>query len=112
MKLLVFAILLMVFVARCEATTICGNFKLQVAADGMTLINGEKVTSQKVQFIGKEGDWDESIIRMGLMPARDGYNYGFEAISHNGKVRLNVELIFADMDAPRIIGSFPCHRVK
>ncbi|ECG5642434.1 TPA: hypothetical protein H2A59_002470 [Salmonella enterica] len=112
MKLLIFIVLLFLVVAKADATTVCGNFTLRVAPDGTMLINGERSTSQKVQFIGKKGNWDESIFRVGLMPASDGNNYGFEIISHDGKVRLNAELIFADMDVPRIIGSFPCHRVK
>ncbi|EAQ6130944.1 hypothetical protein AXA88_19590 [Salmonella enterica] len=100
------------FITSANAAAVCGGYTLERGSDGMTLINGEEVTSQKIQFIGKEKNWDESILRMGLMPASDGNNYGFEFIKHNGKARLNVELIFADMDAPRIIGSFPCHRVK
>jgi hypothetical protein len=48
---------------------------------------------------------------MGLMPARDGNNYGFEFVKRNGKAFLNVQLLQNSMDAPKIIGSFPCKKV-
>nr|DAI70382.1 MAG TPA: hypothetical protein [Bacteriophage sp.] len=50
---------------------------------------------------------------MGLMPARDGNNYGFQYIHPDGSTKrwLNVQLLQNSMDAPRIIGSFPCKKV-
>ncbi|STQ61086.1 Uncharacterised protein [Pseudescherichia vulneris] len=48
---------------------------------------------------------------MGLMPASDGNNYGFEFVKRNGKAFLNVQLLQANMDIPPIIGSFPCKKV-
>lgn len=51
---------------------------------------------------------------MGLMPARDGNNYGFEYVHPDGSNSrfLNVQLLQASMDAPRVIGSFPCVKVE
>lgn len=49
---------------------------------------------------------------MGLMPARDGNNYGFEFVKRGGKSFLNVQLLQNSMDAPKIIGSYPCSQIK
>ncbi|MFH2398120.1 Uncharacterised protein [Raoultella terrigena] len=87
----------------------CGNYVM--TGDGMTVINGETVTSQKIKFLGKNGDYANMKMDMGLMPARDGNNYGFEFVKRNGKAFLNVQLLQNSMDAPKIIGSFPCKKV-
>lgn len=87
----------------------CGNFTM--TGDGMTVINGETVTSQKIKFLGNDGDYANMKMDMGLMPARDGNNYGFEFIKRDGKSWLNVQLLQNSMDAPHVIGSFPCKKV-
>lgn len=87
----------------------CGGYTM--TGGGMTKINGETVTSQKVKFLGKDGDYANMKMDMGLMPARDGNNYGFEFVKRNGKAFLNVQLLQNNMDAPKIIGSFPCKKV-
>lgn len=87
----------------------CGGFRM--TGDGMTVINGETVTSQKITFLGKKGDYANMKMDMGLMPASDGNNYGFQFIKRDGKSWLNVQLLQASMDAPRVIGSFPCVKV-
>ncbi len=46
------------------------------------------------------------------MPSRDGNMYGFEFIKRDGIVWLNVELLRASMNAPRIIGTFDCIKIK
>ncbi len=56
-------------------------------------MNGEKVTSQKVRYLKKEGDEANTAWDMGLMPASDDNNYGFEFIKRNGKAFLNVQLL-------------------
>lgn len=86
----------------------CGGYRL--TGDGMTLINGEMVTSQKIKYLGVPGDDTQIKMSMGLMPSRDGNNYGFEFIKRDGKAFLNVQLLQARFDAPRIIGSFPCKK--
>ena len=75
----------------------------------MDVINGERVTSQKITNLGTDG----IKIDMGLMPAKDGNNYGFEYIRRPGTETrfLNVQLLQNSMDAPKIIGSFPCKKV-
>lgn len=89
----------------------CGGYLLHAADNGWTKINGEQVTSQKITFLGKKDDWDNVKTNMGLMLSRDGNNYGFEFVKRNGKAFLNVQLLQNSMDAPKIIGSFPCKKV-
>ncbi len=60
-----------------------GNYTM--TGDGMTVINGETVTLQKIKFLGK------MVITKhenghGLMPSRDGNNYGFEFVKVTEKV--------------------------
>ncbi|KKZ19032.1 hypothetical protein AAY84_07540 [Serratia marcescens] len=90
----------------------CAGWKLTGNDDGWIRINGEKATSQKVRELGAKGDGANTIWEIGLRPARDGNNYGFEFIKRDGKSWLNVQLIQSSMDAPRIIGSFNCHKAK
>ena len=108
MKQFCFALAMIITVPALSAIQ-CGNFTM--TGEGMTKINGETVTSQKIKFLGKEGDYANMKMSMGLMPASDGNNYGFDFIKRNGKSWLNVQLLQASMDAPRIIGSFPCRKV-
>ncbi|EOV6173561.1 MULTISPECIES: hypothetical protein [Klebsiella pneumoniae complex] len=95
-----------------QADLVCGGFRLHAASDGWTRVNGEKVNTQKITFLKREGDWDNIKTDMTLMPARDGNMYGYEFIKQNGKAFLNVELIRRVMEEPRIIGSFDCKRVQ
>ncbi|HFE4603155.1 TPA: hypothetical protein ACF26J_004940 [Klebsiella quasipneumoniae subsp. similipneumoniae] len=91
----------------------CGGYKMTLSdAEGLVRINGELVTSQKVKYLGAQGDESKAVWNMGLMPARDGNNYGFEFVKRNGKSFLNVQLLQSSMDAPKVIGSFPCVKVK
>ena len=90
----------------------CGGYRLHAAKNGWTEINGEQATSQKIKFLGQKDDWENVKTDMGLMPARDGNNYGFEFVKRNGKSFLNVQLLQNNMAAPKIIGSFPCKKVS
>lgn len=91
----------------------CGTFGIDLSSsDGWTRINGEKVTSQKITFLKQKDDWDNVKTDMALMPARDGNMYGFQFIKRDGKSFLNVQLLQNNMDAPKIIGSFPCKKVS
>ncbi|HHQ6579423.1 TPA: hypothetical protein ACSTJ2_001371 [Serratia fonticola] len=90
----------------------CAGWKLTGNDDGWVRVNGEKVTSQKVTYLGKKGDEANTKYSMALMPSRDGNMYGFEFIKHDGKVWLNVQLLRANMNAPGIIGTFDCVKTK
>ncbi|HDS5695768.1 TPA: hypothetical protein RFU61_002842 [Klebsiella pneumoniae subsp. pneumoniae] len=90
-------------------TAYCGPYTIEARVGEMDMINGERVTSQKITNLGADG----IKIDMGLMPAKDGNNYGFEYVRYPGTEKrfLNVQLLQASMDAPKIIGSFPCKKV-
>lgn len=95
-----------------QAAASCGPYLLKMDdGGGMTRVNGEQVNTQKIRFLGAQGDYNQMKMDMTLMPARDGFMYGYEFIKQNGKAFLNVELIRTRMDAPRLIGSFDCKRV-
>jgi hypothetical protein len=91
-------------------TAYCGPYTIVAKVGEMDMINGERVTSQKITNLGSDG----IRINMGLMPARDGNNYGFEYVRYPGTEKrfLNVQLLQNSMDAPKIIGSFPCRKVS
>lgn len=89
----------------------CGGWKLTGDDDGWVRVNSEKVTTQKVHELGAKGDGANTKWDMTMMPASDGNNYGFQFIKRDGKSWLNVQLLQASMDAPKIIGSFPCKKV-
>ncbi|CAM3831628.1 MULTISPECIES: hypothetical protein [Klebsiella pneumoniae complex] len=90
-------------------TSYCGPYTLVAREGDVSIINGERVTSQKIKLLGEDG----IKIDMGLMPAKDGNNYGFQYIHRPGSESrfLNVQLLQNSMDAPKIIGSFPCKKV-
>lgn len=90
-------------------TSYCGPYTLVAREGDVSIINGERVTSQKIKLLGEDG----IKIDMGLMPAKDGNNYGFEYVRYPGTEKrfLNVQLLQNSMDAPKVIGSFPCKKV-
>lgn len=88
----------------------CGGYKLELVPDSLFRVNGETVTSQKIKTLGNGNGMKADL---GLMPAKDGNNYGFEYVRQPGTETrfLNVQLLQNNMDAPKIIGSFPCKKV-
>lgn len=88
----------------------CAGYKLELIPNSLFRINGEYVTSQKITDLGSDG----LKVEMGLMPARDGNNYGFEYIHRPGTESrfLNVQLMQNSMDVPKMIGSYPCEKVS
>lgn len=84
----------------------CSGYTLELIPNSLFRINGQYVTSQKITELGSDG----LKVEMGLMPARDGNNYGFEYIHRPGSDSrfLNVQLLQSSMDAPKIIGTFDC----
>lgn len=91
-------------------TSHCGPYTFVAREGEISIINGERVTSQKIKFLGEDG----IKIDMGLMPAKDGNNYGFQYIHRPGSESrfLNVQILQNSLDAPKIIGSFPCAKVR
>lgn len=91
-------------------TAHCGPYTIVASEGEMDVINGERVTSQKITNLGADG----IKINMGLMPAKDGNNYGFQYIHQPGSESrfLNVQLLQHNMDAPKLIGSYPCVKIN
>ena len=91
-------------------TSHCGPYTFVAREGEVSIINGERVTSQKIKFLGEDG----IKIDMGLMPAKDGNNYGFQYLHRPGSESrfLNVQILQNSLDAPKIIGSFPCAKVR
>lgn len=89
----------------------CSGYRLDLIPNSLFKINGEYVTSQKIKMLGQDGEGMK--VDMTLMPSRNGNNYGFEYIHRPGSESrfLNVQLLQAGMDAPKIIGSFPCKKM-
>ncbi|GAL57068.1 hypothetical protein EV102420_05_00020 [Pseudescherichia vulneris NBRC 102420] len=110
-SLLLFIILFIKSISTSFAAFQCGSYLLSVDERGYAFINKEETTSQKIIFLKDYGDYANMAMDMGLMPASDGNNYGFEFVKRNGKAFLNVQLLQANMDIPPIIGSFPCKKV-
>ncbi|WP_392336252.1 hypothetical protein [Pantoea stewartii] len=110
LQILMVCAALTVYASAAQGVTLqCGNFNLVALPNEMTKVNGETVTSPKNISLGENG----IKVEMTLMPASDGNDYGFEYIHPDGKKEhwLNVELIRTNMDQPRLIGTFNCHRV-
>lgn len=61
-------------------TVKCGGYTMVANQGELSTINGERVTSQKITELGTNG----LKVDMGLMPAKDGNNYGFEYIRRPG----------------------------
>lgn len=90
----------------------CGPFKLTINdSEGLIRVNGEKVNTQKVRYLGAQGDEGNTLWEMTLMPAKNGNMYGYELNKRHRKAWLNVELIRTRSDAPRFMGSFDCQKI-
>jgi hypothetical protein len=51
--------------------------QIELVPDALFRINGETVTSQKIKILGNGNGMKAD---MGLMPSKDGNNYGFEFV--------------------------------
>lgn len=89
----------------------CSGYRLELIPNAMFKINGETVTSQRIQTLG---DGNGMKAELGLMPAKDGNNYGFEYVRYPGTEKrfLNVQLLQNSMDAPKLIGTYPCFKIN
>lgn len=109
LRKLVLLLVIAVSTSAGASTFQCGGYTLELIPDALFKINGQTVDSQRIKDLGETG----MMVKMDLMPARDGNNYAFQYIHHPGSSArfLNVQLLQTSMDAPRIIGSFPCVKV-
>ncbi len=89
----------------------CGGYKLEWVPDSLFRFNGGTVSSQKIKALGNGNGMKAD---MGLILAKYGNNSGVEYIYRPAteKYFLNVQLLHNSIDAPRVIGSFPCEKIK
>lgn len=112
MKKIIIATVVALISFSSHAALQCGPFKLTINDnEGLVRVNGERVNTQKVHYLGAQGDEGNALWEMTLMPAKDGNMYGYELNKRHRKAWLNVELIRTRADAPRFIGSFGCQKV-
>lgn len=91
----------------------CGPFVFSTSSknDGYPRINGAKPESQKVTFLKKEGDYENIKMQWIVLNGNTGQRYGLDYIKRNGKGILNAEALRANMNAPRVFGTYDCVKV-
>ncbi|MBN5183677.1 hypothetical protein JY469_23925 [Serratia marcescens] len=90
----------------------CGGFYLKGQSDGLVYVNGVKPLSQKVTFLKEKGDYDNVMFQWMVEDPKTGQLLGIEYVKRAGKAILNAEAVRANMDAPRVFGTYDCVRVK
>jgi len=90
----------------------CGDFKVHWADDGLARINGAKPETQKITFLGKQGDYNNVKFEWTLATDQPGRWVGMEFIGRDGKAILNAQWLQASMNAPRQYATYDCVKVK
>lgn len=92
----------------------CGPFHLGTSKsdDGWARINGTKPESQKFTFLKAQGDYNNVMMQWMVPTNTPGHWYGMDYVKRNGKAILNVQLVQASMNAPRVYGSYDCVKVN
>lgn len=87
----------------------CGPYIIDLTpTDGWARINGAKPETQKITPL--PGNIDGNNIKMQWMVPTNapGKWYGMDYVKKNGKAILNVQLVQANMNAPRVYGTYDC----
>lgn len=92
----------------------CGDFVFSSSKndDGWARINGAKPESQKLTFLKSDGDYNNVKLQWMVPTNAPGKWYGMDYVKKNGKGILNVQLVQANMSAPRVYGSYDCVKVN
>lgn len=92
----------------------CGDFVFSSSKndDGWARINGVKPESQKFTFLKTHGDYDNVKMQWMVPTNMPGKWYGMDYVKKNGKAILNVQLVQANMNAPRVYGTYDCTKVQ
>ncbi|KAB8305809.1 hypothetical protein EH227_24935 [Rouxiella chamberiensis] len=91
----------------------CGDYTLTSSNDGFMHINGLRPQTQKFTFLRQKDDYDNVKYEWVLESKQPGRWLGMEYIKRNGDNRiLNVQLLQANMDAPREYETFDCVKTK
>ncbi|TDT01691.1 Secreted protein [Erwinia rhapontici] len=107
-----FFLLIATLSASSLADSQCGPFNIHWAEDGFVRINGTKPETQKVNFLKQKDDFNNVKIQWMVPTNTAGQWYGMDFVGKEGKAILNVQLVQANMNAPRVYGSYDCEKVK
>ena len=87
----------------------CGDFILTSSNDGFMHINGVRPETQKFTFLRAKDDYDNIKYEWMVKTNQPGHWYGMEYVKRSGSKRiLNVQLVQANMNAPRVYGTYDC----
>ncbi|SCC69801.1 hypothetical protein [Kosakonia oryziphila] len=104
--------LLALLSAQVFADSQCGPFTVHWAEDGFARINGAKPETQKVNFLKQKDDFNNVKIQWMVPTNAAGKWYGMDFVGRDGKAILNVQLVQANMNAPRVYGTYDCKKVN
>ena len=92
----------------------CGDFVFSTSGndDGFPRINGVKPETQQLIFLKQAEDYNNVKMLWNVPTNQPGRWLGMQFIKRDGKAILNVEVLRANMDAPRIFGTYDCVKVK
>ncbi|MCA6999482.1 hypothetical protein [Dickeya solani] len=91
----------------------CGPFFIDLTPhDGWARINGAKPETQKITPL--PGNVDGNNVKMQWMvpTGAPGKWYGMDYVKKNGKAILNVQIVQASMNAPRVYGTYDCMKIN
>lgn len=90
----------------------CGPFTLSSSNDGFMHINDVRPETQKFNFLGKQDDYSNIKYQWMVPTDAPGKWYGMDYVKKNGKAILNVQLVQANMNAPRVYGTYDCVKIQ
>lgn len=109
----IFMIFALAYASSGYADVRCGDYLLTSGNDGFMHINGVRPETQKLTFLGASGDYENVKMEWRVATNQPGKWLGMEYIKRDGKKRfLNVQLLQANMDAPRQYATYDCLKVK
>jgi hypothetical protein len=109
---LLVAVIALGFSSLAFADVKCGEFTLTSSNDGFMHINGARPESQKFTFLGNKDDYDNVKYEWMVATNQPGKWLGMEYIKRSGSKRiLNVQVVQANMDAPKVFGTYDCVKV-
>ncbi|WP_227136592.1 hypothetical protein [Kosakonia radicincitans] len=95
-----------------SADTQCGPFLLSPGSDGLMRINNTKPETQKLTFLKEKEDYRNIKLQWMVPTNSPGHWYGMDYVKKNGKAILNVQLVQASMNVPRVYGTYDCIKIK
>lgn len=91
----------------------CGPFLIDLTPqDGWARINGAKPETQKITPLPGNVDGNNIKLQWMVPTNSPGKWYGMDYVKKNGKAILNVQLVQANMNAPRVYGTYDCIKLR